>query len=246
MELYKNLANATLQILCGNSSGSGFQLLNKDIVITNHHVIEPYFFQEGLQIEGFYENGTRCLMKLIGYSNKMEYDFAILKVIKTENISPSILQPRLSEGFERGTGIVFSGFPHGIPHLLTHSAIISAQIEKGFYIDGSVNGGNSGGPIIDTNDGKVIGIVTQRRYMGGGNIQQILHESQQLQKHFHSMSKGGNVIMMGIDFADFALKMANTNKILSDVLAQNANSGIGIGFDIRFVFDKLKELGIDN
>ncbi|GGG23794.1 hypothetical protein GCM10007425_17790 [Lysinibacillus alkalisoli] len=242
--MYKDLANATVQIISGSSSGSGFHFVKENIVITNHHVIEPSLISGDIPIYGQYEDGSICTLKIIDYSDKTEYDYAILEVTQTQNFNPFILNPKVLEKFERGTEIIFSGFPHGIPHLLTHKAIISAPVSKGFYIDGSVNGGNSGGPIIDAYDGNVIGIVTQRRYVGSVDLQHILQESRQLESHFLNLSKGGSVFIMGVDFKDFAMKMAKTNNIVSDVLTHNANSGIGIGFSICFVYKKLQELGI--
>ena len=70
-----------------------------------------------------------------------------------------------ADKIERGRQVLFGGFPHGLEELLVQHAGISgpAARDKGFYIDGSVNGGNSGGPIVDPRGGGVIGVVTQRR-----------------------------------------------------------------------------------
>ncbi|MEK9179280.1 MAG: trypsin-like peptidase domain-containing protein, partial [Patescibacteria group bacterium] len=68
--------------------------------------------------------------------------------------------------------IIFSGFPLSVEHLTTHTGIISAKYlrkgsfgnidQKVFQIDGSINKGNSGGPLISLNDLKVIGIISTR------------------------------------------------------------------------------------
>ena len=38
--MYEDLANATVQVICGESSGSGFHFRREDIVVTNHHVVQ--------------------------------------------------------------------------------------------------------------------------------------------------------------------------------------------------------------
>jgi hypothetical protein len=82
-----------------------------------------------------------------------------------------ILHPEEPCQIPRGRKILFAGFPHGIHDLLVHEAIISGSSSNhAFYIDGSVNGGNSGGPIVDFETGNVIGIVTQRRFLGGDSL----------------------------------------------------------------------------
>lgn len=80
--------------------------------------------------------------------------------------------------------------------------------------------------------------------MGGNDMCKILQESQELQKHLASIAGKGSVSIMGVDFADFSLKMAQTVQVLNAVISQNANSGIGIGFDIKFILRKCRELGL--
>lgn len=244
INLYQQLANATVQIICGSSAGTGFHFLNDEIIVTNHHVIEPHF-QNGSSIVARSEDGAQSQLQLLGYSLKGQHDYAILKLTSKFPHPPVILQPKEVSPIQRGADIIFAGFPHGVPHLLVHKAIISAPISNlGFYIDGSVNGGNSGGPIIDASDGKVIAIVTQRRFMGGDEMEGILEESQKLQDHLTNIAGRGSVNIMGVDFGDFSLKMAQTIQVLNSVISQNANSGIGIGFNIRFVVEGCKQLGL--
>jgi hypothetical protein len=87
---------------------------------------------------------------LLTFSPKEQFDFAVFQIrgcVPDERVA---LQPKLLPKLERGIDILFAGFPHGIHDLLVHRAAISAAIDDTrFYVDGSVNGGNSGGPIID-------------------------------------------------------------------------------------------------
>jgi hypothetical protein len=103
---------------------------------------------------------------------------------------------------------------------------------KTFYIDGSVNGGNSGGPIVDRDSGKVIGIVTQRRFLGSQDLEAMAEEAERLATHCRGIQGQGGVSIMGIDFGSFAGMLSQSNMLLAQVLNANANTGLGIGFGI--------------
>jgi hypothetical protein len=155
-----------------------------------------------------------------------------------------VLQPDTSAVVQRGTKTIFAGFPHGVPDLLVHEAIVSGPAKpNGFYVDGSVNGGNSGGPIIDATSGLVVGIVTQRRFMGGIQLGQLRGQIAQLSQHCQAMAGSGQVVIMGVDFGKFAQMMTGGFSVIDQILQMNANSGIGIGFHILHVnteFDRLR------
>lgn len=130
--MYQKLAGATVQIICGNSAGSGFHFLNEELIVTNHHVIEPHF-QGNLPIIAVHDDGSNIQLQLLGYSPKEEHDFALLRLKNKFTREPIILQPKELTSFQRGTEIAFAGFPHGISDLLVHKAIISAPISnRGF------------------------------------------------------------------------------------------------------------------
>jgi len=144
----------------------------------------------------------------------------------------------------RGTEVAFSGFPHGTSDLLVHRAFVSGPFcDLGFHVDGSINGGNSGGPIIDVSDGKVVGVVTARRMIGGKDLGEISAESKDLQRYLDSIAGSGCVELMGIDFPEFARLVARSLQLMDAVINDNANSGIGIGFHIRFALQACRELG---
>ncbi len=211
--MHQRLANATFQVISGNFSGSGFSFISKDVVITNYHVISNLVDvkqQKTLgQVKLRCENETELFanIELVDVSN----DFAILRLQDKLPEGREVLQPL--EPFEpkRGLKLMFGGFPHGIPHLLINEAILSATFEHGrFYLDGMVNGGNSGGPILDAESGKVIGIVTQRRYLGGDDGEVIAKNATQLLEACKRTT--GTVAIGGIDFAKL-------NKMYAELLS---------------------------
>jgi S1-C subfamily serine protease len=241
--MHQQLANATFRIECGRSSGSGFSFRKNDIVVTNHHVIEPSLLS-GQPIYAFTEDGTRLSTNLLSYSDKSLHDFAILQITNQIPQNRNVLQPKLAADVVRGTRILFSGFPHGIHDLLVHEAIISGPVQQhAFYIDGSVNGGNSGGPIVDATTGELIGIVTQRRFLGAQSLQSLGQQVSQLVRQCAGMANGGSVHIMGIDFGQFANMMAQGLGAISQVIEANANAGIGIGFKVEFANQECVRIG---
>jgi hypothetical protein len=240
MNFYQDLANATLRIECGDSRGSGFHFLQPNIIITNYHVIAD--FHSHAPIIAVTENEQRINLQLVTYSPVNEFDFAILTCEGALPSGRNVLHPKSLNSEVRGTEIAFSGFPHGIPHLIIQRAMISGQVNSvAFYIDGSVNGGNSGGPIVDFSDGKIIGIVTQRRFLGAQDLNQLQKAAKQLRNHCQQIAQTGSVRIMGIDFGGFSSLMAEAMLLIQEVLEANANTGIGIGYSIDFVAEKCKE-----
>ena len=241
--MHQQLANSTFRIVAGNSSGSGFSFVNDRIVVTNHHVIEPHL-DHSAPIQAITESNQILPAKLIAYSDKTQFDFAILELQQPLPKDRHVLQPAANPIISRGERILFAGFPHGIPDLLVHEAVISAPLEHhAFYIDGSINGGNSGGPIISAATGEVLGIVTQRRFMGGQSLHTLAPQVQNLSQHCAAIAGKGRVELMGINFGDFAAMMAQGFAAMSQVIEANANSGIGIGFHIQFVKNELCSRG---
>lgn len=231
--MHQELANATFRMECGTSSGSGFSFRDETTIVTNHHVIEN-FFLHNTPIYAVTENGEKLNVCLESYSDKSKFDFAILKLIDPLPPGRRILQPDESGDIFRGRKVMFAGFPHGIHDLLIHEAIISGPLEThAFYLDGSVNGGNSGGPIIDAETGLVVGVVTQRRFLGGNDLKELEQPISELITYFREMK--GTGVIMNINFSEFTYFIANSIGAIKDALSVNANTGIGIGFKIEFV-----------
>lgn len=242
--MFEELARATLKINCGNSTGSGFHFLNEKIIITNCHVIIEAV-TKGQRITAVTEEKDIYELKLLSSSPPNEFDFAILQLAGEIERERIILQPKVQNYLERGTEICFSGYPHGIDDLLVHKAFISGPLANhAFYIDGSVNGGNSGGPIIDSADGTVIGIVTQRRFLGTIEARNIEQRSEELRQYCNSIAGRGSVQLMGIDFGQFAQLMAESFLLSQQIIQSNANTGIGIGFKIEYVVEECKRLNL--
>ena len=242
--MHQSVSDATFRIECGPSSGSGFSYRHPRIVISNYHVIAPHLTGAS-PIAAVTETGTHIPLRLLAHSLENQFDFAILEVQAPLPAGRHVLQPRVMTSVPRGVEVVFAGFPHGIPDLLVHEAIVSGPAQpQGFYIDGSVNGGNSGGPIVEKSSGDVIGIVTQRRFLGVIQLGQLRQGVGQLAQHCQAIAGKGQVVLMGVDFGKFAQMMAQGFMVIDQILQANANSGIGIGFRIEHVNQEYDRLGL--
>lgn len=238
---FQDVAEATVRFECGPSRGSGFHFIRPSIVVTNNHVIDGF----GAPVAAVTEDGHRLTLKLLASSGTDQHDFAIFEAEGTIPAGRLALRPKVVQAFERGLEVVFSGFPHGIPHLLVQRAVVAGLMsDQAFYIDGSVNGGNSGGPIVDITDGTVVGIVTQRRFLGGADLTKLQEAAEKIRAHCQTIAGRGSVQIMGIDFGAFSGLMAEGMILIGEVLEANANTGIGIGFSIEYVAEKCRELGI--
>lgn len=235
--MHQRLAEATLMIVCGNNVGSGFLFKKDNIVVTNHHVISE-FFKRGEKIFIATESSAK---HQDGYQSDViafdeEYDYAVLQ-LKYGPLPGNPVPLNVSKDKEivRGRGVIFAGFPHGITDLLVHEAIISGPLEQhAFYIDGMVNGGNSGGPIVDSTSGDLIGIVTQRRFIGEAEANYLASEANAIAKDLMP-SQTASMGLMGVDFGALTKTISQGMAIIPKIISLNANSGIGIGFKIEFV-----------
>lgn len=149
--MHQTLANATFQVIAGDSRGSGFSFMREDLVVTNFHVVATCCDLQSmrqinnvtLQTEANEHIGAQILH--VDGSN----DFAIMQLQSPLPGGRTVLQPSAGFAPSRGRKVIFAGYPHGIPLLLTSEAIISAPMEHGrFTLDGMVNGGTQEGLLL--------------------------------------------------------------------------------------------------
>lgn len=245
MSLIDDVARATVRIEFGASRGSGFHFVAADVIATNHHVVEGAEKLGPGAVVAVTESGDKLPLKLLAWSEKSKSDFALFRITVPVPAGRHVLRPNVLAPPARGLPLLFSGFPHGIPHLLVHHASVAGYVSSSaFYLEASVNGGNSGGPIVDASDGSVIGVVTQRRFLGGADLHALADSAEQLRMHCRGIAGRGSVQIMGVDFGKFSQLMAEGMLLIRQSLEANANSGIGIGFSIEPLQAQAVELGI--
>lgn len=186
--------------------GSGF-IIEPGILITCNHVVSAQNANVLLQFPGSEE---KIPAKVV--IRDEEHDLALLKFDKKE-IRP--LKICKQEEIKEGMSVIFAGYPLDLLSLTTHQGILSAitKDETGnivYLIDGTVNSGNSGCPLMNES-GEVIGIVNAKRR----EQSDLLSEVEKL--------KSGAISIHGID-------MINIYKALIE------NLQLGIGYAVPSVY----------
>jgi S1-C subfamily serine protease len=171
---------AVVTILCEdiNSKGSGFLVSGEGHVVTNNHVVAELALQGGMLSTSY----SRRIAVVIGGreypatiandtsdDRPIVYDYAILKVDGLG--SPPFLVPGDPEAVRRGDKVVCLGFPLDFDTLIATDGIVSAVLRRPSHVNtlhemrtivsnALIQFGNSGGPMLDAESGKVIGINT--------------------------------------------------------------------------------------
>ncbi len=151
------------------SVGSGFVIDKEGLIVTNNHVIDG-----ADEIRVFFHDGESLDAELVGTDPKT--DVALLRVQPRDGMNLTTVTWGDSDTAEEGDWVVAIGNPLGLGGTVT-AGIVSARgrdIRSGPYddfiqTDASINKGNSGGPLFDT-DGRVIGINTAIFSQTGGSI----------------------------------------------------------------------------
>lgn len=242
--MHQDLANATFQVIAGDSRGSGFSFMREDLVVTNCHVITSCLDSQRLRQNRAVILRTEESQILNAQILHFDYenDFSILQLNSPLPSGRKVLHPPEAFMPTRGKRIIFAGYPHGMPQLLTNEAIISAPLEHGqFAIDGMVNGGNSGGPIIDAESGFVVGLITARRYVSGEKADALMAEAIELRTLLEQTSKNISVEIMGVNFAGLLDMFGHSLQVIMELMESNANPGIGIGYPISPIVEMAKQ-----
>ncbi|MFZ3169745.1 MAG: trypsin-like peptidase domain-containing protein [Candidatus Methanoperedens sp.] len=146
----------------GKPVGSGLAISRYGIIITCNHVIGE---ETNLEVK----NGKTILSAKV-YKRSPENDIAILKAENGLPFLDSLLEPVTIENVEE---VYVVGYPIFDRPSIT-KGIVSAidrdseGIIKKIQISAQINKGNSGGPVVSAESGRVIGIVTTKYSEGIG------------------------------------------------------------------------------
>lgn len=147
--------NTIVQIATPYSTGTGFFLKDRGLIVTNHHVVEG---NRVVVVEG--AKFKKQLAKVCYIDSR--YDLAFLDAPANGAELPEIRLGTAKNMRERDA-VTAIGHPFGLKFSLK-SGIVSntAELMNGIpylHIDAALNPGNSGGPLVDT-EGDVVGINT--------------------------------------------------------------------------------------
>ena len=147
-----------IDIGSGNKStiGSGFLIDNKGSVATNYHVVSDFILEpEKYRIELLDHLDNTYPLSIINFD--IIHDLALVKVAMPNsdsflNISNKVLA--------KGNRIYSLGNPHDLGMAIiegTYNGLVEGSRYKKYLFSGSLNGGMSGGPAIDSK-GNIIGV----------------------------------------------------------------------------------------
>ena len=144
------------------STGSGFVLDDKGLILTNAHVVE-----NATEIEVTFSDHHKVPALTVG--KDPDTDLALLRV-KPDGLDLDPLELGSSSSLQVGDPTVAIGNPFGLEQTLTTGVVSALQrrltAPSGFRIDNviqtdaALNPGNSGGPLLDAR-GRVVGINSQ-------------------------------------------------------------------------------------
>ena len=121
-----------------------------------------------MNVPVYQASGAEAFVPAKVLTNDEEVDIALLKI---EERSKSYLLIGSYGSIKEGNDLIFLGFPFGFNRVVTHKGMVSYKGKinisgtpdgkdiEAVQIDGIVNRGNSGGPLISASQAKVVGIV---------------------------------------------------------------------------------------
>lgn len=155
-QIIKESQSRVYTIFTDSGLGSGFLFEEKGTVITNAHVVAGF-----TEVVVRDVNGQQTTGRVIGISER--YDVALIQVDDFAGMEP--LELALNET-AIGTEVIALGSPQGLENSasigyltgLDRSFESDFQYENLYQIDAQISPGSSGGPLLDAETGKVIGI----------------------------------------------------------------------------------------
>jgi S1-C subfamily serine protease len=234
------------------TSGSGFKM--GGYLITNNHVIQvPSSRQVILRTVG--SDGSvsafETVFKKMNFQHMLRsgqdefsWDYAVIALNHPDFERIPDLEAKEDEGVTIGSETCFLGFQFEQKNLSIHRGLVSSTFVKAgvryIQIDGSVNHGNSGGPLIDIADGKVLGIVTRK---ATGLTKDFESLDTVLQSNIKLLNQNaGNVFLSGIDPIAATQMIQEQIRVIARNIGRSANVGIGYAYHISEVRSELQRL----
>lgn len=244
-------------------SGSGF--LVEGAIVTNDHVLcAPYrtlqIFLPGLDLPLEFSRTEIEAAKRYRSPHPdaplkgARYDCNIIAVDHPEFRGRFRFTLAAELELELGEQVIYLGYPFGLHEITAHMGYVSAFPDdmerhrtKIIQIDGSVNGGNSGGPLISVSDGRVHGIITAAETgIILSEFDRIMNEMKQIVTSL-SQQTGVTAHVAGVD-ARVAFRLIFERLIgIAGMMRRSANVGIGYAVPTaRFAADyqRLKDRGL--
>lgn len=153
-DIIKDYEQIVVQLHTPNGSGSGFIVKEKNLIVTNRHVVHG---SDKVIIRG--EHFEKTMTKVL-YTDPLN-DLAFLSIPEGYQVSESV---RISDNaVTAGESIIAIGHPMGLRFTATQGIVSKAERKFNnvdyIQVDAAINPGNSGGPLINEN-GEIVGVNT--------------------------------------------------------------------------------------
>jgi hypothetical protein len=259
VKLIANIRSGVAQILIIKEQkpiSSGTAFLVQGGLITNSHVIRDNEFDTiAIRLTDTDPADPRNYISLkkeelkniiVKESLKDDKDYVYLTLSNSKFTGRHVFEFADSSSVSVGEQVVFLGFPFGDNHLTAHIGYISGIYEqnkvKTLQIDGSVNGGNSGGPLIDIKTGKVVGIVTKRNIgFIAKQFEELIKALQYNQQALAAAQTQGQVQLLGINPLEAIQKSQTAMEQIARDLFNSANVGIGYAYISDYARDEIEK-----
>jgi len=260
-QLFKDTFSGVVQIFLEKDreklgNGSGF--LVEGGIITNSHVVRKAGYDAvAIRFDDCDPNDNSQYIRIqlndviAAESPENNEDYAFLSMDEPEFQDRHRFKLVSDEKPKVGQQVVFQGYPFGMTNLTSHVGYISSIYNNAagvrvLQIDGSVNGGNSGGPLLSLKSGRVIGVVTraatgiiEQEFM---NLQQALRQNQQVLSYAKRTSAIRFTLgRVKVDPMQALLASQAAMYSITKNLKRSANVGIGYAFSIEYIRDALSK-----
>lgn len=229
------------------SSGSGF--LSGKRLITNSHVVRfgnfdavAIRFHDSCELDlsdAIRLSREDLLSMVVKESPKELEDYVMLRADEPEFAGRYNFELGSTEDVVVGQQVVFLGFPFDSLHLTAHVGYVSSKHQtKGInviQIDGSINGGNSGGPLLNIGTSRVAGIVTRKATGLEKQFDELVDTLQRNQQILKQLSDKGAISFFGLNLMEaFRASQATMERIARNI-ERSANVGIGYAYSAEYV-----------
>ncbi len=201
-------------------TGSGFVFQDFGTVVTCAHVVRGENI-DGIMLK-FQDTDPMVPAKIVLLDH--EHDIALLAYDDAEQKRKPLSPSKQPDDVLEGMSIFFAGYPLAINTLMTHCGIISSKVNDAtgmsrYSLDGTVNPGNSGGPLMNMK-GEVIGVINSMR-QENSNILQKMRE----------LPTGGLVSVCGLDMIE-----------VSHAIINNLQLGIGYAVPAYYIPERTNKI----
>lgn len=227
------------------NSGSGFLCRGK--LVSNNHVffdLDKNFFRGttiGLRFGDMLISGDDShkmsyedFMKQLEIgSTEDNFDYAVFNIKEIGCNKRHQFELGDHKDVREGSEVLIMGYPFGENNLTSHVGYVSSIYNNGktdiLQLDASTNNGNSGGPVVDLENLKVVGIVTRKQTGLAEQFDELVKSFDQNIEIFDK-AKQAIITFEGINYKE-ALKVTQEQmKAISINIKRSANTGIGYAF----------------